>query len=361
MKFQDEKKSKFNLVHFFFILLGLAALTLIGLLFRDDIDYHFIIIAMLSFVGIIAIVQPIFPVLITCVLSAFIINFFFMVPYNTFHISNPNDVLLLFIFLIVAVLHSVLSYKIKIEQKQARMRAEKERELELYSNVFNSLSHELKTPLATILASTDNLLFNQQFLNDIQKRTLTEQIAIAGNRLNDQVSNLLNMNRIEHGILKPKLDWVHPNELISTVIQSIKNSRSVEIFHVENNRNPLLKTDAGFVSEILKNLVENAFQHNNNSCKVEIQDSIIQDNTWCIYIIDHGQGVPEHELQLLFEKFFRGSNAVKGGTGLGLSIVKGFLDALGGKITVVKNEYGGLTFAVNIPIETSYINNVNIE
>lgn len=336
-------------------------ISLLGLLFKTTIDYHVIAIALLSSVGIMAITFRIFPILLTCILSATLLNYFFIPPFGTLHISNPNDILLLLIFLVIAVVHSMLTIKIRAAQKQAMLRMEKERALQLYSNVFGSLSHELKTPLATILAATDNLLDNQSNLSDEQKHTLLQQISLEGNRLNDQVGNLLNMNRLEQGLISLLTSWNDPNELIRSILNSRCDSTIHAIQFKEDPNLPFIKTDEVIIREIIFNLVVNAQKHNTSSCTIELSQEIKEDKQWHIQISDNGRGVSEQDLPHLFEKFFRGNNASKGGSGLGLSLVKGYVEILSGEISVKKNDLGGLTFDVFIPIETSYINKLNIE
>lgn len=342
-------------------MLLIGSITLLGLLFRSSLDYHIIAIAFLSSVGIMAITFRMVPILITCLLSALLLNYFFIPPYHTLHISNPNDILLLLIFLVIAVVHSILTFKIRAAQKQAMLRLEKERALQLYSNVFASLSHELKTPLATILASSDMLLHPTATLTTEQQTVLLQEITIAGNRLHDQVGNLLNMNRIEQGMITVIPVWTDPNELLLQVLNPLYSSAMHTFRFTEDNQLPFIKTDEVIMREVIHNLVINAIKHNSNPCTIHISQNIIQDKCWHIQVSDTGKGVRDDEIPQLFEKFYRGETAPKGGSGLGLALVKGYLDVLSGEIQVVKNEFGGLTFDLYIPVETSYINKLNIE
>ena len=298
----------------------------------------------------------ILPVLLTALLSGLILNFFFIQPLFTFHITNTEDVLLFLIYIIIALVNAVLTFKIRDTENKARDKEEKEKTIKLYNTLLNSLSHELRTPIATIIGAIDTLKENKNKLSETNQTELLEEIDKASIRLNRQVENLLNMSRLETGILKINQDWCDLNELIYTVIQkitSIKNSHIISF--IPNEKLPLFKLDAGLIEEVIQNLVTNALLYTPKNTIIKIDASHESDN--CVFsVFDNGNGFPENEIQFAFDKFYRVPNTKTGGSGLGLSIVKGFVEAHNGTIKLKNNTNSGANFTITIPTETSYLN-----
>jgi len=320
------------------------------------IDYRITALILLMIVSLIAMIFEIFPVLLTAILSGLILNFFFIKPLYTFHITNTEDILLFLIYIIVALVNAVLTFKIREAESKARDKEEKEKTIKLYNTLLNSLSHELRTPIATIIGAIDTLKENKNKLSENNQTQLLEEIDKASIRLNRQVENLLNMSRLETGMLKLKIDWCDINELIYTVIQKIapiKNNHTISF--IPNEKLPLFKLDAGLIEEVIQNLVTNAILYTPKNTIIKIDASHQSDN--CVFSVsDNGDGFPENEIQFAFDKFYRLPNTKTGGSGLGLSIVKGFIEAHNGTIKLKNNTNSGANFTIIIPTETSYLN-----
>lgn len=311
-------------------------------------------------VSVIAMMFEILPVLLTAALSAVIWNFFFIPPLYTFHINDAQDLLMFLLYFVIALVNTVLTFKIREAEKKARDKEEKEKELKLYNTLLNSLSHELRTPIATILGSVDTLKESKDKLSTSNQNELLDEIGIAGNRLNRQVENILNMSRLESGMLKPKQDWTDLNELINSIIQKMVSKNEHEIIFQSNENLPLFKIDSGLTEQILYNLLHNAIQY--TPTKTNIKFEVKHENENCVIIVsDNGKGFPEKEISLVFDKFYRLPNTKAGGSGLGLSIAKGFTEAQNGKIKLENNQQGGAKFTVIIPVETTYLNNLKNE
>jgi two-component system sensor histidine kinase KdpD len=161
------------------------------------IDYKVVALVLMVTVSLTAMFFDIMPVLVSALLSALIWNFFFISPKFTFHIDNAEDVLLFFMYFIIALVNAVLTFKIRAIEKIASKKEEKENSLKLYKTLLNSLSHELRTPIATIIGATDNLQTENTNLSENNKAELIAAISKATLRLNTQVENLLNMSRLE--------------------------------------------------------------------------------------------------------------------------------------------------------------------
>jgi len=217
----------------------------------------------------------------------------------------------------------------------------------LYKTLFNSISHELRIPIATIMGSSETLL-EQNLSESIQKELYTG-INIASIRLNRLVENLLNMSRLESGRITPHPDWCDAQDLVNTVLESLKCELASFTFKTDiPNDFPVIYVDFGLMEQVLHNLILNATQHSPLGSAIELKIQNAGENL-VFKVIDQGHGFPESELSSVFDKFYRGKDAKAGGTGLGLSIVKGFVEAHNGSIIASNGEKGGAVFTITIP------------
>lgn len=323
------------------------------------LGYRLVALILLTTTSFIAMIFEILPVLVAAVLSAVIWNFFFIPPLFTFHIDHAEDVLMFLLYFIIALVNAVLTSKIRKAETRARDREEKANTIKLYNTLLNSLSHELKTPIATILGAVDTLKENRDKLTSTDQNELLSEIDTASIRLNQQVENLLSMSRLESGTLKPKPDWSDVTELIHSVAQRvIADEHNVKIKIQENL--PLFRLDGGLLEQVLYNLLKNAIQHTPVGTTIEIDISHTV-NTCNIVISDNGPGFTQEEASKAFDKFYRSPDAKSGGIGLGLSIVKGFIEALNGTIRLENGGENGARFFVEIPAGISYINHLKNE
>jgi two-component system, OmpR family, sensor histidine kinase KdpD len=331
--------------------------SLILYFFVGWIGYQVVALVLLLMVSVSAMLFDIVPVLIAALLSALIWNYFFIPPVRTFHIGTPEDVLMFLMYFVIAFINAVLSFKIREIERKVRDKEEKENKLKLYDTLLNSLSHELRTPIAAIIGAVDILENQATSMSNIHQSELIDEIKIASFRLNEQVENLLSMSRLESGILKPVLDWVDVNDLIFSVIKKYKthHTESLTIVFDPDENVPLIKVDAIFVEQILYNLIRNGHIHTPPKSMVRITASYLHG---CIRIsvADNGKGFPPEEIKFVFDKFYRLKGAATGGTGLGLSIVKGFVEALNGQINLENQSTGGALFTVTLPVESSTLN-----
>ncbi len=318
-----------------------------------QLDHRVVALILLLTVSTVAVTFDILPVLLTAALTAFIWDFFFIPPRYTFHINTTEDTVLLIMYFIIAMVNAVLTYKIRQMEKFARKKMERANTIKLYNTMLNSLSHELRTPIAAIIAAADNLKYSNGNLDETTKHELVDEISTASLRLNQQVENLLNMSRLESGFIKPKMDWCDVAELIHRVVRTVEeNSGRQNIKIHAKPALPLFKTDKGLLEQIVYNLVNNAAIHTPDHATIEVHVKAQQSELY-IAVSDEGAGFPDGELRHVFDKFYRLKNTKASGTGLGLSIVKGFAEALHGKVQLENNATGGATFTLQIPAETS--------
>lgn len=232
----------------------------------------------------------------------------------------------------------------------------------LYKNIFNSLSHELKTPIATILGATSNLRTDNEVTDPIFVKSLAEEINLAGERLNRLVSNLLDMSRLESNKMALNLDWHDLSDLINAVINNLKSELTNHQIKVEiEDKLPLLKIDFSLFEQAISNIIINATIYTPPQSIITIQAKSSNNNVFLI-ISDNGKGIEEKYLNTLFDKFYRIPGTKVGGTGLGLSIAKGFIEAHNYTIKAENVSSGGLRFSIKIPItEENSLKNINYE
>lgn len=327
--------------------------------FRELIGYKVVALILLMTVSIIAMLFAIVPVLISATVSALVWNFFFIPPVFTFHIDNTEDILLFSMYFVIALVNVVLSHKIHTEQRKAQEKQEKERQLAFQNHLLNSLSHEMRTPIATIIGAADTLRESENRLPEHQKTELLGTIEKAGLRLNRQVENLLHSGRMKSGSLEPRPDWCDTNELIYRVIGHIDQTQhSIQFLTVDDQ--PLVYIDQGLLEHILHNILHNAVIYTPNGCQIEVH-SILEYHHWIVEVRDNGPGIPENIRESLFDAFYRGPEAKTGGTGLGLSIVKGFTEAMGGTVEARTNQPYGLCIVLCFPVQVSNMNQLKNE
>ena len=328
---------------------------MICFIFKEIIGYKVIAFILLVSVSFVAMFFKILPTLITAVLSALIWNFFFIKPYFTFHIGNTEDKFMFVMYFVIALINAVLTFKIRQIERIANEKESKLQSIKLYNTLLDSLSHELKTPIATIIGSTDTLQ-NSKTINENQKEKLIDEISIASLRLNNQVENLLNMSRLESGVVVAKMDWVDVNEIIYEVIRALKIKSFTQKIIVETAENlPLFKLDYGLTEQVIYNLLNNAIIYTPQNSIISIESTYLE-NTLKIEISDNGNGFPVNEIDLVFDKFYRLKNSKPGGSGLGLSIVKGFVEAQNGTIFLENKPDGGAKFILKFKTEISTFN-----
>lgn len=220
----------------------------------------------------------------------------------------------------------------------------------LYKTLFSSLSHELKTPITTIIGAVSTMLSDSVIDNKEVKYNLSNEINIAAERLNRLVENLLDMTRLESGQLKLKLEWNDISDLISSVLARLQNETAGHIITSQIKNGPVLfKFDHTLLEQALINIVHNCLVYTPPESKINIFSQC--DDHFCkIVITDDGPGFPKDSIDKIFDKFYRVPGTKTGGTGLGLSISKGFIEAHKGSISVKNNDDKGARFTIKIPL-----------
>jgi two-component system, OmpR family, sensor histidine kinase KdpD len=230
----------------------------------------------------------------------------------------------------------------------------------LYKTLFNSISHELRTPVAAILTASEALLDEHSSNRLDLQRDLAGEIHTASGRLNRLIGNLLDMTRLESGRITPALDWCDIHDLINSAVHKLEHELANHNIAIDVPSDfPLMKMDFGLMEQAIVNILHNATVYTPAGSQIKIR-SYLDGEVCTIDISDNGPGFPTDSLPRIFEKFYRVPGTQSGGSGLGLSIARGFVEAHKGVIKVANKQHGGAQFTISIPTQKNN-NNPAIE
>ncbi len=223
----------------------------------------------------------------------------------------------------------------------------------LYKTLFNSISHELRTPIAAMVSASEALLDERTAADAATVGNLVGEVHTAAERLNRLVDNLLDMTRLESGRIKPALDWCDVHDLVHAAVRKLSRDLSGHRVSIEIAADlPLVRLDFGLIEQALTNLLHNASVYTPRDSGIEVRVSMEGDQ--CLFVVaDTGPGLPKESLPRIFEKFYRVPGSASGGTGLGLSIALGFVEAHGGTIRAENRTGGGAQFIIRLPAGTT--------
>ena len=233
---------------------------------------------------------------------------------------------------------------------EARMSEETER---LRSAILASLSHDLRTPLASMIGSGSTLRDYGDSMNPSDRVELLETIITEGERLNRYIGNLFDMTRLGHGTLQVARDWIGVNDIVAAAVQ--RTSRLFEGVQLRRSIPddlPLLYVHPALIEQALINVLENAARFSSPGQVVTIAASV-SDQQLALEVTDQGPGIPDEELERIFNLFFsgEGGDTRRGGSGLGLAICQGMIGAHGGTVQAEKGPGGvGTTLRFVLPL-----------
>lgn len=244
---------------------------------------------------------------------------------------------------------AILRLQLAAEAQAIKALEESER---LRSALFNSISHEMKTPLASILGAVSSLVDDEALYNEEQKSTLLQSIKQGAIRMNRVVGNLLDMARLESGYIRLHTDWCDIQDIIGVTLRENRDmlhEHRVEVTIPENIS--LIKVDYGLIEQVLTNLLHNAVKYSPAGSAIEV---IVQEapGQLKVSIADQGPGVAAPDEEHIFDKFYRlQSPGNANGTGLGLSICRGIIEAHRGFIWAKNRPGGGLLVSFTLPVD----------
>jgi len=307
--------------------------------------------------------------LFASVASAAAFNFFQIPPLHRFTIAEEENWVALAAFVITALVSSTVAGLARARAVEAeRRREEAERALaelealtrerdrmqaeaveaeavrrsdELKTVLLRSISHDLRTPLTSIIAGGTAL--GSQTLTADERAELSEGIVGEGRRLSRLVENLLDLSRLEAGKAEPHRGPVDLAEVLEAARQGQGGSESIRL--AVDGQLPMVEADAAQLERAFANLLENALRYGDGR-PVLVRSRLVGGNI-VVRVVDQGPGIPESEWARIFEPFQHGDAAAA--SGLGLAIAKGFIEASGGEIAIESLPGQGSSFVVTLP------------
>jgi two-component system sensor histidine kinase KdpD len=313
--------------------------------------------------------------LIAALASVVTLNYFFIPPFHTLTVADPHNWVALGVFLAVAVAVGELSLRaknqttvaneqrFKAEELYRELQAAFEREAQteaerrserLKSALLDAVTHNLRTPITSIKASTTTLL-SEGSMADAGRRELLTVANEEADRLDLLVEDLIRLARIEAGDLGLQVAWCNVEDVIATALKRIYRLLRGQRVAIEIPPDlPVVRADARWLEEVLFQLLENAAKYSPADSRITISAAAPSDDIVEIRVDDEGPGVAPAERERVFEKFYRSraTQAMASGSGLGLAIVRGIIEAHRGQTMVTDRPGGqhGARFTVRIPI-----------
>jgi two-component system sensor histidine kinase KdpD len=309
--------------------------------------------------------------LFASIASAVAFNFFQIPPLYRFTIAQEENWVALAAFMIAAIISSTVASLARARAVEAeRRREEADRALaelealtrerdrmqaeavqaeavrrsdELKTVLLRSISHDLRTPLTSIIAGGSAL--GSETLTAEERTELSEGIVGEGRRLSRLVENLLDMSRLEAGKAEPHRGPVDLAEVLEEARQGQGRPESIRL--ALDAELPMVNADAAQLERVFANLLENAVRYGNGR-PVLVRSRVVGGNI-VVRVVDQGPGIPESEWERIFEPFQHG-DATNAGSGLGLAIAKGFVEANGGELAVESLPGQGTSFVVTLSL-----------
>jgi two-component system sensor histidine kinase KdpD len=221
----------------------------------------------------------------------------------------------------------------------------------IYRILLDSISHELRTPLTTITGASTSLLDEIVYSKPEIRKALLKELNRASGRMNRLVDNLLDMSRLEAGMMKLEIHEHDINDLVSVVLKTLEGELDEYKVLIDIPDDlPMINCDFVLMEQTVINLIYNAVIHTPPGTEITLSAKI-ESNCYIITVCDNGPGFRPEEIPYLFDKFLRGATSGPGGTGLGLSICRAIVEAHDGSISAQNSSRGGAEFVIVLPVK----------
>jgi len=222
----------------------------------------------------------------------------------------------------------------------------------LRNSLLSAISHDLRTPLATIIGSASTLAEDDGHLQPQDKLDLSRAIVDEAERMSNLVNNILDMARLDAGIVELNKQWHPVEEIVGTVLTRLQKHLAGRPVKVKLPSGiPMVFADAVLIEQVLINLLENAIRYTPPGSRLEITAETSEQAVE-ISVADHGPGLPKGREDRLFEKFYQARHeAAQSGVGLGLAICRAIVEVHGGRIYAMNGPSGGAVFTFVLPID----------
>jgi two-component system, OmpR family, sensor histidine kinase KdpD len=236
------------------------------------------------------------------------------------------------------------------DMDRVRRTVESER---LRSALLTSISHDLKTPLASVLGAASTMRDLARNLSDAEKVDLLTTVIDESERLNRFIANLLDMTKLESGAIVPNTAPHDVGEIVGSALRRAGKILAHHKVSLELAADlPMLELDAVLFEQVLFNLLDNAAKYSPPDTTISIR-SLRERDAVTLQVADEGEGIPSTELESVFDKFYRVQKGdhVRPGTGLGLAISRGFVEAMNGRITAAnRTDRKGAVITIRLPV-----------
>jgi len=235
------------------------------------------------------------------------------------------------------------------QAKLTHLQIEAER---LRNSLLSAISHDLRTPLATIVGSASALVEDDGHLQPQDKLDLSRGIVDEAERMSNLVNNILDMARLDAGVVELKKEWHPVEEIVGTVLTRLQKQLAGRPVKVKlPSGMPMMFVDAVLIEQVLINLLENALRYTPPGSGLEITAET-SEHAIEIAVADHGPGIPLGREDHLFEKFYQARHeAAQSGVGLGLAICRAIVEVHGGRIYALNRPSGGAAFTFVLPVD----------
>jgi len=268
-------------------------------------------------------------------------------PVNLRRIYLPEQRQLLDTF-VNQIVHTLERANLAEQAKEATLKVQAET---LRNSLLSGISHDLRTPLATIVGAASSLDVDEAQLNESSRRKLVHAINEEAQRMSDLTIKILDMARLEAGEVVLNREWYEPEEFVGGALRRLDKKLSHRQVNVKMAENlTFVHVDAVLIQQVVVNLLDNADKYSPEGQPIDISVEITPLGL-SIAVADRGPGIPEDMRQKIFDKFFRiHAESAQSGVGLGLSICRAIVEAHGGEIIVTDRNGGGTVFQFHLPI-----------
>ena len=289
--------------------------------------------------------------IISSMISVLAVNYTFTYPYWAFDLITPECIFSAFVMLIVSIMTSALTTRIKLQEK-IRSEVELER---MRGNLLRAVSHDLRTPLTSIYGASATVIENYDLLTREQQLKLLHEVQEDAQWLIRMVENLLSVTRIDNGNMQISKTPVVLEELIDNLVVKFRKHYPNQQIDVDIPEDFItIPMDIMLIQQVLLNLLENAVHHAKGMTQLMLQ--VTHQNQQVIFTVsDNGIGIPKEKLKHLFTEYFEPKTNPTDGTrhnmGIGLSVCSAIIRAHGSDITVKSNPGGGVSFSFCLELE----------
>lgn len=328
-----------------------AAATAVSVLVRRYLSSTDVVMLYLLAIMVAAFALGRWPSIVAAGLSVAAYDFFSVPPYLTFNVEAAKHLWTFVMMFGVGLTISGLMDRVRRQERETEAAAARVRTEEMRSSLLSAVSHDLRTPLATIVGAGTALRDEGERIGPAQRAELIETVCAEAERMERLIGNLLDMTRLESGGLVLERDWVPVEEIVGSVLTRLEQRIGAHrvVMHLAEDL-PLVSVDPVLFEQVFVNLVDNALKYTPPSGPIEI-GAAVRGRVVEIEVADRGPGLAEGAEAMVFEKFFRGgAHPGVGGAGLGLPICRGIVQAHGGTIDAVRREGGGASFVIRLPL-----------